>query len=397
MYLEELSLTHWRSFEQVRVELAEGLNFFVGDNAQGKTNLLEAVYFLAHLASFRTRRSQDLVRSGAEKLSVQGRVRAAGHSRALRVDLSGGRRRLFLDGLPTTELDSFLGSLAVLLFSPGQVELLRGSPTTRRRFLDRDVMRRNPVHAVVLREYQRVLRTRNRCLKEGDWRLAELYAPKIVDLGSRIVAARLEHLARLGERVPGLYRLSVASDETVVLRYRAGWLHGNEFFLAQGSPEDLNRVVAEQLTEALVLTARRERDRRHQIVGPQADDLEVELDGLSAPRHASQGQMRSLLAALVFAEQKILAEEGRRAVLLIDDLSSELDAGRRQALISYLASLHGQVLVTGTDLDSLSGLGPGRVFRVRAGRVMQESGSQTGHPRTDAEPRARRDEPMQTA
>ncbi len=346
----------------------------MGDNAQGKTNLLEAVYFLAHLSSFRTRRSQDLIRNGAEHLSVSAKVVRQQRPRSVRVDLVGGRRKLFVDGLVTADLADFLGSLTVLLFSPGQVELLRGSPESRRRFLDRAVMRRKPAHAVLLREYQHVLRTRNRCLRDGEWNLAELYASKIAELGGRIVAARLDLISELSRHVSRLYQSSVRSDDAVMLRYHSVWLERELGRRLTGDERGICHEVRDFLVGALERTRERERDRKHQLVGPQADDLDVAIEGLSAPRHASQGQMRSLLASLVLAEREILRQEGRKAVLLIDDLSSELDGGRRKALISYLRSLDGQVLVTGTDLDSLAGLSPGRVFRVTRGEVIEETG-----------------------
>lgn len=351
MRLRSLELVGWRNYEHAAVELSAGPQLLAGDNGQGKTNLLEAVHYLATGRSHRTTDEAALVRAGSEEAVVRAHLEAG--ERARRVEIAvrpGGRNRARVDGAAQARFTDALGHVRTVLFAPEDVVLVRGDPADRRRFLDDLLAQRRPAYRAVRHDYDRVLRQRNALLKQLRDRTPEdgslqSWTESLVRLGARIVAARLMACAALGPPTGARYaeiagRAAETSPVRLALeRSTAGGGNG----CADSEPDVA--VLAQELREAAAARADEERERGVSLVGPHRDDLRLELDGLPVRTHASQGEAWSLALALRLASRELLREVGNDPVVLLDDVFAELDAARRRRLAAWCETCE-QVLVT---------------------------------------------------
>jgi DNA replication and repair protein RecF len=339
-----------RAFRNVaRVDFAPGprLNVIVGDNGQGKTSLLEALYFVATSRSFRTDRAADMIQQGAAAASVKVNVAEGGLQREQTAGLSRERRSLLVDGMPAATAAAYATRTPVVVFHPGDLGLAVGGAAERRRLLDRLALFADPETAGVRARYRRAMRERQEALLRRGTGASELDAYEAVaaDYGARLTEARRGAALRLGEAATVGFRGVGASGQCLELTYRPG-----------GS---VSRVeFGEELARRRASDARSNRSG----YGPQRDELELTLNGRGVRRHASQGQQRSVVLGLKLAELEcVRAYRGVEPVLLLDDVSSELDETRVRAVYRHLGKTRGQVFVStargeGVDLgDTAAG------------------------------------------
>jgi DNA replication and repair protein RecF len=359
-----LAVEGWRNLEPLKLELGPKLSVLYGDNGQGKSNLLEAVYFLATLRSFRTSRLEDLIQRG----HPAGRAKAAvevvhrGLERRFEVEIGAGGRTARLDGKLVRGVAAALGAVSVVLFVPEDLLLPRAAPAARRRFLDMAVFNVERTYFAEASAFQKVLKNRNALLKRGaaDPVLLDTYDQELARTGARVVVRRRALVAELAPRFAAHFR-ALHSTLPVALRYRS----------------DPDVAVASDEVDIEVrlragLAARRGVDERRRATsfGPHLDDLDIELAGAPARAHASQGQLRSLVLALKLAEMShVEARTGDAPVLLLDDVPSELDPIRRRLLFEAIAPLACQTLITVTEREIVPTFGERRDFQVRAGRI----------------------------
>jgi DNA replication and repair protein RecF len=322
-----------------------------GDNGQGKTNLLEAIYVAGTLRSFRAQRLAELVAFGTSEAYVGARVHRAGLERVYELWIGDGARRIRLDGKPVRPVSKYFGDFNVVLFAPEDLRIPRGSPADRRRFLDRAVFNWRPPHLADAQAYEKVLRSRNALLRGLAARraspdeLLEVYDDQLAELGARIVLARRRYLAAIVAPFRSAFASITRTGLEVGLRYVCP-----EEIDAAG--DDLDRIV-EAYRE--LVTRHRATDLRRgaSSVGPHRDDfgfeMTVEGEVRSAHAYASQGQLRALVLAWKTAEMDLLTEtHGDPPVLLLDDVSSELDATRNQYLFEFLRERRSQCVITTT-------------------------------------------------
>jgi DNA replication and repair protein RecF len=340
--LRDLWLTDFRSYAQAEVHVSPGLTAIVGENGQGKTNLLEAVAYLATLQSFRGAPTDALVRAGAPSATVRAEAEREGRSLLIEAELvPGGRSRIQVNRQRLPRARDLLGALRVSVFAPDDLELVKGGPAERRRYLDDTLVAAAPKRDALRTELDRVLRQRNALLRQSGGRLTDevettldVWDAKLVEVGEALARARL---ALLDELVPALadaYDQVAHVRAEVTAAYRSSWLdQGLATALADARRDELRRGVS--------------------LVGPHRDEVELSIGGLAARTHASQGEQRSLALALRLAGHRVVtAAAGSPPVLLLDDVFSELDPGRSDALLASLPA--GQTL-----LSSASGLPPG--------------------------------------
>jgi len=361
LIVRRLRLEGFRNLAAQRVELGPGLHVLHGDNGQGKTNALEAIHLLSSLRSFRACRLKELVAHGQPRAELWAQVESAGAELSLRVAIEGSSRRTWLGESPARDAAEYLGRLQAVAFTPDDLAMVKGAPAQRRRFLDRAAFLLRPSHLLLARDFSAALRARNRLLRSGRAQAEELaaFGEQVARLGAELSARRLaavELLGRAFERACGdlLGRPAAAG-----LSLRPGWrLEGG----ATGLAAELERSLG------------LDRRRGATSVGPQLDDLELSLDGQPARRFASQGQQRALAVGLLLAlVDEVVAAGAEQPVLLLDDVSSELDEGNRGRLFARVRALGGQVLVTTTDARLVGELGEGtRAFEVRAGRLLAD-------------------------
>ena len=365
MLLRHLWLTDFRNYHQVELELPAGLTAIVGDNGQGKSNLLEAVGYLATLGSFRGAPVEALVRHGTSTATVRAEVEREGRELLIEAELAPrGRNRIQVNRQRLHRSRDLLGALRVSVFAPDDLALVKEGPAERRRYLDDALVAAQPRLDGLRGEVDRVLRQRNALLRQCGGRLnadtaltLDVWDAKLVAAAEELVrervglleqlrpalAAGYEHLAGAGDSLSG-----AGARGAVRATYRSTWLdQGLESALAAGRADDVRRGMS--------------------LVGPHRDDVELAIGGLPARTHASQGEQRSLALALRLAAHEVVARlAGSPPVLLLDDVFSELDPHRSRALLDALGPAQ-TLLTTAGELPPLAT--PERVVRVHDGTV----------------------------
>lgn len=355
MLLRHLELTDVRSYAHVSVELDAGVTVLVGPNAQGKTNLLEAVIRAATGGSHRVAGDAPLVRAGAEIGVIRCVLETdSGRRRTVELELGTGRRtRTRVDGQDVRRAAEAVGVLRVVAFAPEDLAIVRGDPGDRRRFLDDLLAQRRPAFAVARADYERVLRQRNQLLRQhrglhGSARGAadatvEAWTEQLVVHGTQVVAARIAAVRALAAPIDAWYRELADRPEPVIMRYqsRASFdqVASGDALVPDPAP------IATAFRDALTEVAQEERARGMTLVGPHRDDVELILGSLPARGYASHGEAWSLALALRLATVELLSEVGDRPVVLLDDVFAELDETRRRQLAGACGRF-GQVLVT---------------------------------------------------
>ncbi len=357
MHLRGLALQHFRNIAWAELALPEAGAVFVGANAQGKTNLLEAAGLLTALRSFRQGDNRLLIAHGQPEAALRFDLE---HERdgvtTVTIRLRPDGKEVAVDGSPVVRFAEFLGRFPTVLFSSQDNQLVRGSPAARRRWLDLVLAAMDGAYLDVLQRYHRALDGRNRLLKErADAAQLAAFEQPLAAAGVAVVRARVAGVAALGERLSAGYAAIAPSQETAALVYESDVAEGDEAALAE------------------LFAANRERDLilKSTSRGPHRDDIDLTLDGRSSRDFGSEGQQRSLVLALRLAQLGYFRERsGVRPVVLADDVLGELDEGRRQRFWSAIEP-GTQVLATGTAVPA--GVPAGcRVFRVERGAFTAE-------------------------
>ena len=374
MFLANVSLFDFRNYAELDLGLERSATVFFGGNAQGKTNLLEAVALTALTRSPRTQQAAEVVRFGQNAARVTCGVQTDAGRNALEVRIilnpsEGGvraSRRFTVNGIPRRSTD-MIGALRVVLFWPDDLQLIKGSGEGRRRFLNTLLSQIDGNHAGELNRYSHVLEQRNallRAIREGRQSTDALdyWTNALAESGATIMVERQRRLLEL-QPIAAAYHRELSDDrERLELRYRPAGARIGE------APQEL---VSQQLKAAMVDARDEEIGRGQTVVGPQRDDVEVWLEDHEARLFASQGQQRSAVLSLKLAELQYLADvTGEQPVLLLDDVMSELDPARRERLLAALQP-GPQALITAADLNDLprSILERAAVFRVERGTV----------------------------
>lgn len=363
MRILALVAEHVRNLDLLQLQPRERFNVFVGDNGQGKTNLLEAIFVVATLRSFRTARLVDLVAFGSDRAKLGARVLRESLTRVYEVELAQGSRKVRLDGKVPRPVSQYFGAFNVVVFTPEDLGLPRGAPGDRRRFLDRGVFNLEPGYLAIASDYDRVLKTRNSVLRQaGEGRLVgkqvdellAVYDQQLAQLAVETIAARARFVERLVPELSSAFSAITRTGRAATARYASK--------LLGASPDDLQRTLREGRARDLASGSTQ--------VGPHRDDIVLELDGREAGSFASQGQLRAIMLAWKTAEMVILGSaHGDPPILLLDDVSSELDPQRNEFLFEHLASLAGQCFITTTHGDHVLLRRDRADYRIESGRI----------------------------
>lgn len=334
MHLAQLRLRNFRNYERLDVEFAPGCHLLLGENAQGKTNILEAIYLLATLRSFRGVGGAAMVRHGQRGYFVGGRiVGTATHE--VRMYWSVQERQLTLDGQPVRRLTDYLGTLRVTVFCADDAQLVKGTARHRRRFMDLLLSQTRPGYLPLFQRYLHTLRARNALLRQAvpDEAALDSFTVELVRLGNELMECRRVLLPELAPLAAGAYQRIAGGAETLRLVYQPSVREDFAVELARARPRELARGVT--------------------LLGPHLDELQLLLDERPAAQFGSEGQKRSIALALKVAQAQFLTRaHGSPPVLLIDDVMGELDARRRGGFMPLLEEVHrarGQVLMTATE------------------------------------------------
>ena len=379
MRLERLEVVDFRNHDRAAVDLPAGVSVLVGANGVGKTNLLEAVGYLATLGSHRVGQDASLIRAGAASAVIRAAVRRAGRRLLVDVELRPGTRvRGRVNGAPVPRARDLLGVVRATLFAPEDLGLVRGDPEERRRFLDTLATQRLPRYHGSRQDYDRVLRQRNTLLRSAGGRLPasalatlEVWDEKLAVAGAEIWSERLRLVAALTPRVELAYHRLAGREDAVDIAYVSSVAGPGG---GPGVPDPDPAKLAQALRERLTADRGREVERGLTLSGPHRDDLSLGLRGLPARTHASHGEAWSLALALRLGSHRLLAEEGEEPVLLMDDVFAELDRQRREH-VAEAAMAAEQTIVTAAVAEELPAELGAAVFHVEPGSVQLSSGS----------------------
>lgn len=367
--IERLRLRQFRNYAELELEPASGMNVLVGANAQGKSNLLEAVYLLSTTKSFRASRDSEAIRAGDSEAEVAATVRRSdGGSADVAITLGAGERKLArINGARAPRATDLLGTMQAVFFGALDLRLVTGDPPARRRYMDLAISQTRPAYCHDLAAYRRALTHRShllRSLRECWVRDSglEVWTEQLVRYGSPLLAGRLAFAGELAELAAEAHGNLSGSAEALGVRYVS-------------SPRLPDGAGPEGLATAFAAALERARDeeirRGATLVGPQRDDLKFEINGMDARVYGSQGQQRTVVLSLKVAEQSYMERHsGERPVMLLDDVMSDLDDQRRARLLERVRG-HCQTFVTCTNLRGFPPdlLSDARVFIVREGSL----------------------------
>ena len=357
VHLAHLRLRDFRNYARLDADFSPGFHLLLGDNAQGKTNILEAIYLMATLRSFRGVGGAQMIRHGAKGYFVGGHVVAQGE-REIKMFWSVRERNLSLDGQPVKKLTDYFGALRTVIFCTEDLQLVKGTARARRRFLDLLLAQTQPGYLPLLQRFMHTVRARNALLKQrtGDEAALESFSIELVKLGNNIIRARRELVPKFSPLARLAYRRISNDAEELRIEY---------------APSVKNDFAVE-----LAQSRAREKTFRATLVGPHRDDLQLLLNEKSAAQFGSEGQKRTLAIALKMAQAEFLAGiHGSAPILLIDDVMGELDLKRRSGflpLLEHARKTSGQVFMTATEENWPRELGKDlQRWQVQAGNLKQ--------------------------
>ena len=366
MNLNHLSLRNFRNYEALDLDFDPGVNLIVGRNAQGKTNLLEAIGYLGSGRSFRTQKTGELIRFGADFGEMEGKMFSQNRNQSVRWVLFAGTRPKLLErnGARKKTAAEVLGLLPCVLFCPEDLMILKGGAAPRRKLGDNVLCQLRPNYDAALTEYNRILEQKSRILK--DWRenpaLLEIlpeYNKRLCQVGALLISYRARFYDGLGKEAARFHADFSGGAEDFTLQYKTVSNISNPF----APVSELN----EKLQEHLEHHYRAELDSGLCLTGPHRDDFDVSLSGIDLKAFGSQGQTRTAVISLKLAQRELMRREsGEQPLLLLDDVLSELDARRQDFVLNQIEQ--GQVFITGCEPEKFSRLG--KTIEIENGKVV---------------------------
>ena len=359
MYISELELENFRNYEHLNVSFSRDINIFLGENAQGKTNLLEGIYLNAVARSFKTTRDREMIRFGEEYCKVRAVSHYDDDDHISEIIISqGGAKAVKVDGVKISKTSELLDRLHIIVFSPEDLKIVKDEPGKRRGFINRELCQIRPGYVNDLNTFRRVLRQRNAYLKEEriDEAVLEIWDEELIRSGARLVRERRKFIEKINEISRDIHHRISGGRELLQLDYESQIdQEGNEeeFFLQ-------------------LLQESKEKDRAYGTTrkGPHHDDIRISADGVDLRKFGSQGQQRTAALSLKLSELQLIEEKKKKKpVLLLDDVLSELDNERQKYLISSLGD--NQMFITTTDLigSVARELPEGKVYKIKQGEI----------------------------
>lgn len=352
MRITSLCVTNFRNYARAELSPCAGVTVLCGDNAQGKTNLLEAIYLCCTGRSHRTRQDRELIRWGEDAAHVRVEAERRDGTHSVEVGLSAQqRRRIRVNGAEIARSGELMGHVTGVLFSPEDMRLVKNGPADRRRFVDIALSQMRPTYYYALQRYARALRQRNELLRTGRLETIESWDEQLASAGAQIMAAREEYIRALSDAAARMHADIAGERETLRVAYAPSVPDGDI---------------------ALALQRSRAADERRMTTGfgPHRDDVRFEVDGRELRLFGSQGQQRTAALSARLAELSVIREEmGEAPALLLDDVMSELDPARRRRLLANLEGI--QTIVTCTDISDIAGSRAGMALRVEGATLRQ--------------------------
>ncbi len=370
MYLDHFTVKDFRNLEKLDMEFDPNVNIFVGNNAQGKTNILEAIYFLALTRSHRTNSDSELIRFGCEYATLLGKVHKNQVEINLRVAIAKKGKKVWINRIEQSKLSKYIGQLNAILFSPEDLSLVKGAPSLRRRFMDQEFGQVNAEYLYFARQYRQVLMQRNNYLKQllknqaHDLVFLDVLSDQLAGIAAEIVFRRFRFLEYLSTAASDAYKNISLDSEKLTLVYHPS--------VSQIEADDSKEKMYQKIRANFKKNRDSELRKGTTLIGPHRDDIEFRLNQNNAHLYASQGQQRSIALAIKLAEISLIHHlTDEYPILLLDDVMSELDHERQSSLLNYI---HGktQTFITTTDLEGISWeiVNEPKIYHVKNGEIV---------------------------
>lgn len=368
LYLESIHLTNYRNYEEATATFENKVNLILGENAQGKTNVMEAIYVLAMAKSHRTSNDKDLIRWEKDYAKIEGRVLKNQGSIPLQLVISKKGKKAKSNHIEQQKLSQYIGNMNVVMFAPEDLNLVKGSPMIRRRFIDMEIGQVSPVYMYDLSQYQKILHQRNQYLKQlqtkkqSDETMLDIFTEQLAEVAAKIIKKRFEFLGLLQKWAEPIHKGISRGLETLQIEYKTQ--------LDVSKDIDLSKMK-EVFINLFSKIKMREIDRGITLAGPHRDDLILYVNGKDVQTFGSQGQQRTTALSLKLAEIELIKSEiGEYPILLLDDVLSELDDYRQSHLLNTIQGKV-QTFVTTTSIDGIdhSTLKEATTFEVIKGTI----------------------------
>lgn len=359
MYLKQLKLKNFRNYENLDLEFSPGINIFYGENAQGKTNILEAIYMAATSKSHRTNFYREMIKKGEEYAHISLAIEGQYTDNKIDIHIGQAKRNILVGGVPIRKLEELLGNLYLVMFSPEDLEIIKGGPAIRRRFIDLELSQINPYYYYQLRRYFRLLKQRNTLLKNAnphtfDENEISVWDEELAKAGVEIIRYRRDFIEELSE------------------------IYQKRHFEISGGREEIDLIYENNVNENVFLEKLKSRIKKDMMsgstyYGPHKDDILFSLGDMDLRVYGSQGQCRTAALSLKLSEIDFIKKNKNTApILLLDDVLSELDDSRQRKLIENLKDIQALLTCTGVEDFLRQNLKADALFRVEKGSVYSQ-------------------------
>lgn len=366
MYIKNLKLNGFRNIENLNIELSSGVNIFFGDNAQGKTNILESIYYCSLGKSHRTNRDKELIMWDKHNAYISAYISRERLDKNIEIKIfEDGKKGIRINSIRIKKILELLGVLNVIMFSPEDLKIVKESPSYRRHFLDMEICKLNSKHYYNLIQYNKVLSERNLLFKKfrnnaNIKNMVDIYDEQLADFGSKIIKERVKYLNKLNQKGKVIHSNITSSNEDIDFKYIT-------------SVKEIENSYNE-LKELLNKNIEKDMERGITSCGPHRDDFSIKINGIDARSYGSQGQQRTSILTMKFASLEIVKDQiGEYPVLLLDDVLSELDISRQKYILGSINKF--QTIITCTGIDNVNyGLyEDASMFYVSKGKVNKRS------------------------
>lgn len=361
MIVESLSLKNYRNYENLNLNFSDGTNIFYGNNAQGKTNILEAVYMSGTTKSHRTNKDLELIRFSEEESHISTKVRKNGISHKIDIHLKNSKSKgVAIDGIPIKKASELFGMINFVFFSPEDLNIIKNGPSEKRRFMDIELCQLNKIYLSDLANYNKIVIQRNKLLKDLFFRndlidTLDIWDIQLCEYGKRIIEMREAFVERLNEIIFGIHHSLSGGKENLKIVY-------------------LKNCEKENLIEQLKLSREKDLKLKTTSVGPHRDDLGFYFDGMDVRKYGSQGQQRCAALSLKLSEIELVkSTTGDTPILLLDDVLSELDKNRQNYLLNHIHDIQAMITCTGLDEFVNCRFSIDKIFKVTDGTVFSEN------------------------
>lgn len=378
MYLDHFVVQNYRNLKKIDTNFDPNINIFIGNNAQGKTNLLEAIYFLALTRSHRTNSDRELIHFGDDFANLVGHVHKSQVDLTLRVLITKKGKKVWINRIEQAKLSKYIGQLNAILFSPEDLELIKGAPALRRRFMDQEFGQINAEYLYFASKYRQVLAQKNNYLRQlvkgkaHDQIFLDVLSDQLAGIAAEVIVRRFKFLKFLSHYASDAYKHISLAHEKLTIVYHPSVSNIN----AKDSTENIYHKILDNFQKNKAMEIK----KGTTLSGPHRDDIEFKLNDKNAHLYASQGQQRSIALSVKLAEIQLVHHlTDEYPLLLLDDVMSELDHQRQSALLNYI---HGktQTFITTTDLEGISWeiIKQPKVYHIQSGKISLEKGELNG-------------------